>query len=73
MRSTSEPLPDIMRIRSHVKPLAAQHAKVDFRRLKSGDGVMEHVDQPGFAPDRVTCLATTRKGLTDTMLAGSGR
>jgi hypothetical protein len=31
------------------------------------------VDQPGFAPDRVTCLVTTRKGLTDTVLGGSGR
>ncbi|HXH79826.1 septum formation family protein [Nocardioides sp.] len=31
------------------------------------------VDQPGFAPDRVTCLASTPAGLTDTMLAGSKR
>src|SRR3989440_105875 len=52
MRAAAEGLSNVMYVRADIKPLAAQHAEVDFRQGDPVNAVAIDVHQPRLALDR---------------------
>ena len=49
MRTATELIADVVNVRAHVKSLAANNAKIDFREPDLIDSVTIHVDEPRLA------------------------